>query len=162
MTETKPSEKFKRQSTDYQEQLVGGVAGIVNEQRVRELNEALFEINTRKDELLGQQRHAFEAALKEVESLKERLGSPENILGRADTKHGEIAEFIEVHIRRAKDLLNQAAPNATFDGVGRTAPEDYIVDGIKIQSKFINNTNNNLNHILKHIKKYTSIKNLKL
>lgn len=82
------------------------------------------------------------------------LSAPENILGTMRTKHGEIAEHVEVHIRNAKSVLHGLKEVATFDGVGRTAPEDFILNGVKIQSKFINGTTNTLNHVFKHLQTY--------
>ena len=38
--------------------------------------------------------------------------------------------------------------------MGRTAPQDYLIDGMDVQSKFINGTNNNLVHVLKHMEAY--------
>ncbi|STW80590.1 Uncharacterised protein [Klebsiella michiganensis] len=51
-------------------------------------------------------------------------------------------------------LQDESAFRATFDGVGRTAPADYLIDGVKVQSKFINGINNNLAHVLKHMEDY--------
>lgn len=96
----------------------------------------------------------FENALKHVAKMRQFLNNPENILGSQKTKHGEIAENIEVHIRNAKAALNGQANVATFDGVGRTAAEDYILNGIKTQSKFINGANNSLASVLDHFDKY--------
>jgi len=103
---------------------------------------------------LGQQDAAFAQALKSIEAVRDFVGSPEHILGNPKTKHGEIAEQVEVGVRRARDYLHQNAPTATFDGVGRTAMEDYLIDGVQVQSKFVNGLNNNLDHVLKHMRKY--------
>lgn len=74
-----------------------------------------------------------------VENVRDFVSKPERILGSTLTKHGEVAEKIEVEIRRGKDYLRYIKPTATFHGVGRTAPEDYLIDGFKVQSKFHNN-----------------------
>jgi len=89
-----------------------------------------------------------------VDKVRDFLNAPEHILGSDITKHGEIAEQIEVNIRNARDLIEGRIPTATFDGVGRTAPEDYLIEGIKVQSKFINGVNNNLDHVIEHMGKY--------
>ncbi|MGG2056330.1 hypothetical protein ABFY48_18450 [Lysinibacillus pakistanensis] len=86
--------------------------------------------------------------------MRQFLNSPENILGSQKTKHGEIAENFEVHIRNAKAALNGQSDVATFEGVGRTAPEDFILNGVKAQSKFINGANNSLSSVLEHFDKY--------
>lgn len=103
---------------------------------------------------LSNQDRAFFAAVQEVDKARDFLDSPEKILGNASTKHGEIAEQVEVGIRNAKSLLNSTTPRATFEGVGRTAPEDYLIDGVQVQSKFINGTGNTLDHVLDHMNKY--------
>lgn len=100
------------------------------------------------------QNENFEKALQQVAKMRQFLNSPENILGSQKTKHGEIAENFEVHIRNAKAALNGQANVATFDGVGRTAPEDFILNGVKAQSKFINGANNSLSSVLEHFEKY--------
>ncbi|MCF2151034.1 hypothetical protein IQ276_032345 [Desmonostoc muscorum LEGE 12446] len=103
---------------------------------------------------LSKQDQAFFAAIQEVDKVRDFLATPENILGNTSTKHGEIAEQVEVGIRNAKSLLNSSTPRATFEGVGRTAPEDYLINGVQVQSKFINGTGNTLDHVLDHMKKY--------
>lgn len=100
------------------------------------------------------QNENFEKALQHVAKMRQFLNSPENILGSQKTKHGEIAENFEVHIRNAKAALNGQADVATFEGVGRTAPEDFILNGVKAQSKFINGANNSLSSVLEHFDKY--------
>lgn len=103
---------------------------------------------------LSKQDQAFFAAIQEVDKVRDFLATPENILGNASTKHGEIAEQVEVGIRNAKSLLNSSTPRATFEGVGRTAPEDYLINGVEVQSKFTNSAGNTLDHIIEHMKKY--------
>ena len=100
------------------------------------------------------QNENFERALQQLAKMRQFLNSPENILGSQKTKHGEIAENFEVHIRNAKAALNGQVDVATFENVGRTAPEDFILDGVKTQSKFINGANNSLSSVLEHFNKY--------
>jgi hypothetical protein len=100
------------------------------------------------------QDKAFLKAVEQIDKIREFVGSPANILGSELTKHGEIAEQVEVGIHNARQALLQQEMTATFDNVGRTAPVDYIIDGIEVQSKFINGINNNLDHVLNHMGKY--------
>lgn len=104
--------------------------------------------------LQSAQDRAFDSAMDAMNTLREFIGEPGKILGRMDTKHGEIAEQVEVAVRRARDFLAQVAPGATFEGVGRTAPMDYRIDGIDFQSKFINGSSKGLTHVLEHMGKY--------
>jgi hypothetical protein len=108
------------------------------------------------DELreLAVQDGALNEALKAMQKVWTFIGSPEKILGNKDTKHGEIAEQLEVALRRARDLLARVTPTAEIDNVPRTSPVDYTLNGIDVQSKFINGAENSLWHVLKHMAKY--------
>lgn len=103
---------------------------------------------------LANQDTALENALNEMASVRGFVGDPSQILGSPATKHGEIAEVVEVGVRRARDVLVGENPTATFEGVGRTAPSDYLIDGIDVQSKFHNGANNSLSAVLKHMEQY--------
>jgi hypothetical protein len=103
---------------------------------------------------IARQDQAFAEALKSIDQVRNFVGSPSNILGNSTTKHGEIAEHVEVGVRKAMDYLQQQVPSATFEGVGRTAPEDYLIDGTMVQSKFVNGVSQNLDHVLDHMHKY--------
>ena len=97
-----------------------------------------LEESSRAGELAGALRaqdRAFLGAMRELQVVRDFVGSPANILGRANTKHGEIAEQVNVGVSRARDVLYGRAPTATFDGVLRTGPVDYRVDGVDVQSK---------------------------
>lgn len=89
-------------------------------------------------EKLNQQDINLEDALMELAKLKQFLGDPSHILGSKFTKHGEIAEHMQVNIENARRAIQGLNRNHTFDGVGRTAPEDYIRNGQQVQSKFYN------------------------
>lgn len=123
-----------------------GAAAIVNAFNSSRLDSLSIE--------LGLQDVAFQEGIREIEVVRTFIGDPLHILGSDSTKHGEVAEHIEVGIRRAFDALRQRPFSATFDGVGRTAPEDYKIDGQDVQSKFINGARNSLAHIIEHIEKY--------
>lgn len=121
--------------------------------------ERLVEIQQVATEKIQYARTALEESLKCVENVRDFTSNPEHILGTMKTKHGEIAEHIEVEIRNGRDILKQIKPTATFENVGRTAPEDYIIDGIQVQSKFINGANKSLEHVLGHLKSYPNFIN---
>lgn len=127
------------------DQISGGVVQAVNESR---LQDELAKIAT--------QDIAFGKAVEQIDQVRTFLGRPQNILGSELTKHGEIAEQVEVGVRNARAALYQQEMTATFDGVGRTAATDYLVDGVDVQSKFINGINNNLSHVLDHMEKYSN------
>ncbi len=134
------------QSQSNRHQTTQFIAAIIAEENFRHAEQLATD--------LSQQDQAFYAAVAEFDKVREFIGSPEKILGNTNTKHGEIAEQVEVGIRNAKSLLYTSEAHATFEGVGRTAPEDYLIDGVKVQSKFVNGMGNNLDHVLDHMKKY--------
>ena len=136
------------------DQVVGSAVDLLNQERIIELNKEMTRIFANETSAISQQDLSFIEAMKQVDKVRNFLNTPEHILGSDLTKHGEIAEQIEVNIRNARDLIEGRIPAATFDGVGRTAPEDYLIDGIKVQSKFINGVNNNLEHVIEHMGKY--------
>lgn len=104
---------------------------------------------------LNMQDFSFNEATKHIDAVRKFIGAPEKILGNPNTKHGEIAEQVEVGVRNARDVLEGNTAKATFDNVGRFASEDYLVDGVAVQSKFINGTNNGLSHVMNHMEKYS-------
>ena len=108
--------------------------------------------------LRGQHR-AFLSAMEELKVVRDFVGTPENILGRTDTKHGEIAEQVHVGVRCAWDVLYGRNPAATFDEVPRTGPVDYRVDDVDIQSKYYNGLRNTLDGVATHAEKYRDFPN---
>lgn len=137
-------------------QTIGAYADFINTERLNDCAAKAAQIIETGKSSLEQQSINLSKALNSVAKIDEFIGSPQNILGRLSTKHGEIAENVQVNISNAKDLLHGLKSSYTFDGVGRTAPEDYLCRGIKVQSKFIAGTGKNLDHILNHMEKYPS------
>ncbi len=126
-----------------QEQAAASWVTQLNQMRINELIQGL-----------ESQKYNFSEAMAELAKLKAFIGEPSHILGSFDTKHGEIAEHLQVNISNARNLIEGFKAEYTFDGVGRTAPEDYLHNGIKIQSKFCNGPKNTLDAIKKHLDKY--------
>jgi hypothetical protein len=106
------------------------------------------------DDALTRQDQALRDAMREMQAVENFVGSPEHILGSDSTKHGEIAEQIHVGVRRAFDVLHQRMPTATFEGVGRLAPVDYV-DGGDIQSKYYSALLSTLDGIASHAEQYS-------
>lgn len=122
-------------------QVTGGVVAADRAEIVARLADRL----TTQDAALGR-------ALGEIDKVREFVGCPEHILGNAATKHGEIAEQVEVGVRNAVDYLRLRIPGATFEDVSRIAAIDYRIDGADVQSKFINTPRGSLDHVLGHLK----------
>lgn len=133
------SSRTSSQRTTAADFMAGAVVGSINDARIA----AELASHTAQDSL-------FQTAMGEVSKIRDFLSTPQNILGSERTKHGEIAEQVQVGISNARDILEGKAPSHTFEGVGRTAPEDYKVNGDEVQSKFINGARNTLDHISTH------------
>lgn len=106
---------------------------------------------------LRQQDANLEDALSELADLKAFIGDPAHILGSEATKHGEIAEHMQVNISNARRAIQGLNKEYTFEGVGRTAPMDYLKNGQQVQSKFQNGLRNTFfrtNGLADHLKKY--------
>ncbi|WP_019413921.1 hypothetical protein [Paenisporosarcina sp. TG20] len=135
-------------------QTIASTVSHVVEKNLKDVQVKILEQGILVKELLSIQDERFMDALTEVSKVRTFLSNPARILGSERTKHGEVAEQVEVYIRNAREFINGNERIATFDGVARTAPEDYILNGLKVQSKFINGTNNSLDHVIKHLEKY--------
>lgn len=135
-------------------QSIGAYVEYINSVRADELQKVLGEISNKLNEELTQQDINLIEALKYVENVRDFISKPNEILGSELTKHGEIAEQIDVNINNARCVLNGLKERFTFENVGRTAPEDYL-DGVQaVQSKFYNGLNNTLKAVLEHKERY--------
>lgn len=138
-------------------QIIGSVVDCINQKRLNILEQELAKILEKKLEDLAKQDINLLKAMECVNAVKDFISKPEHILGSPVTKHGEVAEHLQVGITNAKSLINGGENIYTFEGVGRTAPEDYLtISGEQVQSKFINGVKRNLEHILEHKEKYES------
>lgn len=128
------------------DQILGAVVQATNDVRDKACELAL----DKQDEILA-------AALKHVDGARAFLEDPSNILGSEGTKHGEVAEVIEVAIRNAKSVIYGADPVATFDGTARTGAVDFFINGVGYQSKFYNNDTNGLKALVDYLEKYPDL-----
>ena len=103
---------------------------------------------------LQARNRAFRDALKEVAAVRDLVSTPEHILGSARTKHGVIAEHVHVAVRRAKDVLHQRRPIATFGTVPRFGPVDFIDGDRNIQSKYYLGLSESLDGVSYHAEKH--------
>ena len=106
--------------------------------------------------LIGRERLRLEAALNEVEKLRDFIQNPLHILGPDRTKHGEIAEQLEVRIHNARQLLRGKKPTGVIDCsiIPRTGPVDFILNDFLVQSKFCNSARITLDAVREHLSKY--------
>lgn len=127
--------------------------------RINEQMERLAEIQQVASQKMQEAGEILNQGLGCIENIRDFVANPNHILGSDRSKHGEIAEQIEVQIRKGRAIMDHMKPTATFEGVGRTAPEDYIIDGMPVQSKFINYCRGSLEHVLEHVHKYPDFAN---
>ena len=128
-----------------QEQAVASWIDHLNQLRLNELIEKLAQQDMNLDEAMGM-----------LQKIRDFVASPQNILGSNATKHGEIAENVQVYISNARNVIEGLKPEYTFEGVGRLAPEDYLKNGTPIQSKFYSSDigNRTFDAICGHLKDY--------
>ena len=137
----------------YEDQIIAGAV----QQEIKDSEELLIQTVEQIERKAAQATidadNALTSARTCVENVRDFISDPTKILGNVTTKHGEVAEHIQVEIGNGQRIMDGLAPNASLD-VGRTAPEDYLVDGIKVQSKFINSPKKTLEAIIEHSQKY--------
>lgn len=151
---------MEEQSYRFRDVRIQGVGSIItaeNKRNIAELYKSLHRIDYQSAHAQQEVNYRLEEALGCIDDIFDFVGSPENILGSQLTKHGEIAEHVDVGFHNAWNAMNGKPKDATFENVGRTAPEDYIVDGVAVQSKYINGSSNSLSHVLEHLDKYKDI-----
>ena len=143
-----------KKASIYTDQTVAAIVldGVVREEKL--YIDRLTEIQLKAAEDIQTAHEALNESLSYVENVRDFVSDTSHILGAMPTKHGEIAEHVQVEIGNAQRVMQHLRPNATFEGVGRTAPEDYLIDGLQVQSKFINNANRSLDAVLGHMKDY--------
>ena len=103
---------------------------------------------------LSDQDCNLEKAVKALNEIKVFIADPKHILGSLATKHGEVAEHMQVGFLNAEAAVQGQDQLYTFDGVGRLAMEDYLRDGQMIQSKFYNGIKGTFQAVCHHLNDY--------
>lgn len=139
---------------DVKSQGIGAYIAYLKELNFNKLQAALQNIlNNEKNGFTLEEEKLIQVLI-HVNEVRDFISKPRNILGNDATKHGEIAEKFDVLQRNCLNILEGLKADATFMDVGRLAPEDYIVDGQAVQSKFLNGLNETLKAVLEHNNKY--------
>ena len=138
----------------YTDQVVSAIVqdGILKDEQL--YVDTITQIQLEASEKAQAAQEVLNESLDRIENVRDFVSNPEHILGPMRTKHGEIAEHVEVEIGNAKRIMERLEPNRTFEGVGRTAPEDYLIDGVQVQSKFITGANKSLDAVIGHMNDY--------
>jgi len=113
-----------KKASIYTDQTVAAIVldGVVREEKL--YIDRLTEIQLKAAEDIQTAHEALNESLSYVENVRDFVSDTSHILGAMPTKHGEIAEHVQVEIGNAQRVMQHLRPNATFEGVGRTAPED--------------------------------------
>lgn len=136
---------------------VGSMVSEQNRQNALELMQKMHKIDTQNAAAKARIENNLDKALQCVDNVRDFVNNSNHVLGNPTTKHGEYAEQVDINFHNADQIMHNRRADATKDGVGRTAPEDYRVNGVAVQSKYINGTNNSLSHVLEHLEKYKDI-----
>ena len=136
---------------------VGSMVSEQNRQNALELMQKMHKIDTQNAATKAKIDANLKKALECVDNVRDFVNDSNHVLGNPTTKHGEYAEQVDINFHNADQIRHNRRADATKDGVGRTAPEDYRVNGVAVQSKYINGTNNSLSHVLEHLEKYKDI-----
>ena len=136
---------------------VGSMVSEQNRQNALELMRKMHKIDTQNAATKAKIDANLKKALECVDNVRDFVNDSNHVLGNPTTKHGEYAEQVDINFHNADQIMHNRRADATKDGVGRTAPEDYRVNGVAVQSKYINGTNNSLSHVLEHLEKYKDI-----
>ena len=136
---------------------VGSMVSEQNRQNALELMRKMHKIDTQNAATKATIDANLKKALECVDNVRDFVNDSNHVLGNPTTKHGEYAEQVDINFHNADQIMHNRRADATKDGVGRTAPEDYRVNGVAVQSKYINGTNNSLSHVLEHLEKYKDI-----
>lgn len=138
---------------------VGSMVSEQNRQNALELMRKMHKIDTQNAAAKARIENNLDKALQCVDNVRNFVGSTEHILGNPATRHGEIAEKVDVNFHNADQIMRNRRPDASDarNVVGRTAPQDYYVNGVAVQSKYCNGANNSLHDVLEHLENYKSI-----
>lgn len=139
-------------------QTIAVIIDRINQDRINEAVGLKSQVITETTSILSRQDNNLAEALSKINIVEDFVNEPNHILGNMTTKHGEIAEQVEVGIVNAKAVLHGLMDRAVIapDVVGRTvnAPADYLIDNAAVQSKFTHGELTTLKHVLEHLMKY--------
>lgn len=106
---------------------VGSMVSEQNRQNALELMRKMHKIDTQNAAAKARIESNLDKALQCVDNVRDFVGSPEHILGNPKTKHGEIAENVDVWFHNADQIMHNRKADATFERVGRTVATDYMI-----------------------------------
>jgi hypothetical protein len=135
--------QYGHQPMEARNQGIGDISRYANQLRADELLRNLFnqDIN-------------LKGALNELQQVRDFYSQLEHVLGSMKSKHGEIAEHIQVGFENAdKMIIGEAPTHILLDGKDRFAPVDYMKNGMPVQSKFVQ-SNLSIDAINEHLQKY--------
>lgn len=123
------------------DQGIAGIVGEVNQLRADELLQNLIK-----------QDINLENALQELQKVRDIVAQPQHIQGSLRTKHGIVAEHIEIRFNNADNMIVGNVPNYTKEP-NLSCSIDYYKNGQPIQSKFVQQ-NLSVDAINDHLNQY--------
>lgn len=94
---------------------VGSMVSEQNRQNALELMQKMHKIDTQNAAAKARIENNLDKALQCVDNVRDFVGSPEHILGNPKTKHGEIAENVDVWFHNADQIMRNRKADATFE-----------------------------------------------
>lgn len=153
----KSNKENYQETRDTRHQGSGAIVYEFYKRNIEQLRSRLAEICA-EDQILKEQIDSLlKKAMDGYAEVRDFIADLEHVLGSMDTKHGEIAEHINVAERNGERIILGKRPNSTMKNVKRTAPEDYLLNGIPVQSKYYHRADKSLDAVLKHLNQYEGI-----
>lgn len=156
-------------STDIlRDQTIGGIVQKKMADQISKQAERLEQLATEKEALVNAANESFQRANSYIEKSRDFVspGNRTHILGNESTKHGEIAETLDVNFKNGRDTMEglRATARTLSEGQDRIGPTDYVIGDTPVQSKFINggdmsSPDKSLSHVYGHLKKYPGYAN---
>lgn len=152
------SQNVKHNETrDIQHQGTGAIVYELYKRNIEQLRSRLAEICEENQRVKVQIDSLLNKAMDGYAEVREFIKELDHVLGSMDTKHGEIAEHVNVAERNGERIITGKRPNATMKNVMRTAPEDYLLNGIPVQSKYCQAAEKSLSAVIDHLHQYEKI-----
>lgn len=153
----KSNKESYRETRDTRHQGSGAIVYEFYKRNIEQLRSRLAEIYAEDQNLKEQIDSLLEKAMDGYAEVREFIEDLDHVLGSVKSKHGEIAEHINVAERNGERIILGKRPNSTMKNVMRTAPEDYRINGIPVQSKYCQAAEKSLNAVIDHLHQYEKI-----
>ena len=118
------------------DQTIGSIVQKNIADQTTEQAERLAQLAYEKESLVNSANDSFQRANTYIEKCRDFVspGNRQHILGNESTKHGEIAETLDVNFKNGRDALKGLKESARVlsEGPERTGHTDYVINGTPI------------------------------